>query len=219
MPALSQVQEFNASFSPTYVPTAIFVGGTSGIGQAMAESLAQATNGNCNIILIGRNRAAAESIIASFPKPTNTAASPTPKHEFVECDVSLMKNVHATTTALLARLEKVNFLVLSTGILRFSGRQETAEGIDEKLALIYYARWAFIYDLVPLLNKAKDAGEDAKVMSILAAGMPMAAEADVNDLGMAKNYGWLLAMRVTPTYNDLMLEVTYQFTCWSLVGF
>lgn len=54
--------------------------------------------------------------------------------------------------------------------------------------MVYYARWEFIHDLMPLLSKTKDAGEDAKVMSVLAPGP-------------------LLSIRILITYNDLMLEV------------
>lgn len=35
----------------------------------MAEAFARVTKGNANIIIVGRNRAAAERIISSFPKP------------------------------------------------------------------------------------------------------------------------------------------------------
>lgn len=31
----------------------------------------------------------------------------------------------------------------------------------------YYARWKLIGDLLPALKKAKEAGEDAKVLSVL----------------------------------------------------
>jgi NAD(P)-dependent dehydrogenase (short-subunit alcohol dehydrogenase family) len=202
MPTENQARSLNDSYSPLSTPTAIFVGGTSGIGRAMAESFARATKGNCSIILIGRNRTAAESIIASFPKPTTTDV-----HEFVECDAKLIQNVHATTSALLQRLQKVNFLVLSPGMFRASGRHDTTEGIDEQLALMYHARWTFTYDLMPLLTKAAEAGEDAKVMTVLAAGTPIGVQADVNDLEMKKS--WIGAMRVASTYNDLMFEVCF----------
>jgi hypothetical protein len=128
-------------------------------------------------------------------------------HEFVQCDATLIKNVHATTNALSARLQKVNFLILSPGLFRVSGRHDTTEGIDEQLVLSYYARWTFAYDLMPLLVRAKDAGEDAKVMSVLAAGLPMGVQADLKDLGMKNS--WVSAMRVAPTYNDLMFEVGF----------
>ncbi|KAI0358500.1 NAD(P)-binding protein [Trametes cingulata] len=206
MPSLAIARAANAAkFSKlSYFPVAVFVGGTSGIGQATAEAFARHTSGNAHIIIVGRNKAAADAIIASFPKPT----SPEAKHEFLACDVSLMKNIQATTSGLLARLPKVNFLVLSPGLYNLRGRDETEEGIDRRLGLHYYARWKFIYDLLPLLRKAKDAGEDAKVLSVLGAGH--GGQIDLNDLGMKKSYGLTRAGLTSPTYTDLMMETFAQ---------
>ncbi|KAF8062440.1 hypothetical protein FPV67DRAFT_1422157 [Lyophyllum atratum] len=203
MVSLSEAKAVNASYKPPYIPTAIFVGGTSGIGRAMAAHLARTTNGACKIIIIGRNPTAASDLLASLPPPPPASGV---THEFVQCDVRLMKNVHATAGALKAQLGKVNFLVLSTGVLRLGGRKDTEEGVDEKLALIYYSRWAFVHDLMPLLEAAAGKGEEAKVMSVLAAGTPLCGEVDLDDLGMVRSYGGFKAMRVAPTYNDLMLE-------------
>ena len=171
----------------------------------MAERFAHYTKGNAHIIICGRNRTADEALIASFPKPTVESGATQPVHEFVQCDATLMKNVHATTTELLSRLPKVNFLVQSPGFLTLRGRDETEEGLDKKMALNYYARWKFTHDLMPLLRKAKDAGEDAKVFSVLAAGK--GGEIDLDDLGLKKNYSVLGSAMTTPTYNDLMFEV------------
>jgi NAD(P)-dependent dehydrogenase (short-subunit alcohol dehydrogenase family) len=203
--SLSVVRAANAKYAPAYIPHALFVGGTSGIGQAMAQAFARYTNGNANIILCGRNRAAAEAIINSFPKPIVQDGAEKPVHEFVHCDATLMKNVEATANELLARLPKLNYLVLSPGIMVFRGRDETEEGIDRKLAVHYYARWKFIHDLLPLLRKAKDAGQDAKVFSVLAAGK--GGGIDLDDLGLKKHFSLLNAALATPTYNDLMMEV------------
>jgi len=84
------------------------------------------------------------------------------------------------------------------------GRDETVEGLDKKLALNYYARWKFINDLMPLLRKAKDAGEDAKVMSVLGAGT--GGVIDLDDLGVKKRYNLYTAGVAAATYNDLMIE-------------
>lgn len=201
MPTLALARAANAAFSPAYFPVAIFVGGTSGIGKATAEAFARYTKGNAHIVIVGRNKAAADAVIASFPKPS----APEAKHEFVQCDVSLMKNIQATTSSLLTRLPKLNFLVLSPGLFNFRGRDDTEEGIDRRLGLHYYARWKFIYDLLPLLHKAKDAGEDAKVMSVLAPGD--GRPVDLDDLGLKKNYSFPKAGMTSPTYTDLMMEV------------
>jgi NAD(P)-dependent dehydrogenase (short-subunit alcohol dehydrogenase family) len=144
----------NASFAPSYEPVALFIGGTSGIGQSMAEILAGHLKGKAHIVICGRNKKAADSVLASLPKPTKEF-KPEPMREFVHCDATTMSNVHATTTDLLARLPKIDFLILSIGIVNMQGRSETEEGIDKKLALDYYARWKFIRDLMPLLRKAK----------------------------------------------------------------
>jgi len=200
MPSLAAVRAANAAFSPSYLPVALFVGGTSGVGRGTAEAFARHTKGNAHIILCGRNRAAAESVIKSFPKPT----VPEAVHEFVECDASLMKNIEKTTQELCSRLPKLNFLVVSPGLFSLKGRTETPEGIDRKLALHYYARWKFIHDLLPLVRKAKEAGEDAKVMSILAAGT--GGEIDLDDFGLRKHFSLTNAAGSAVTYNDLMVE-------------
>ncbi|KAJ6462428.1 NAD(P)-binding protein [Mycena sanguinolenta] len=200
MPSLSVVRAFNASFSPSYTPVAIFVGGTSGIGQGMAEAFARHTKGNAHIVLIGRNRAAAESIIETFPKPTVPGA----RHEFVECDITLMKNVHRVADELRARIPKINFLVLTAGVLTMNGRNETEEGIDRKLAVHYYGRWRFIKDLLPAVEAAHKESEDAKVMSVMSAGH--GGKIDLDDLGLKKSFSVANAALAAPTYNDIMVN-------------
>ena len=55
MPSLSAARSSNELYSPGYPPVAVFVGGTSGIGQAMAEGFARYTKGNARIILVDVN--------------------------------------------------------------------------------------------------------------------------------------------------------------------
>ncbi|KAJ6543378.1 hypothetical protein DFH09DRAFT_928704, partial [Mycena vulgaris] len=125
MPSLATVRVANATYAPSYLPVAIFVGGTSGIGRATAEAFARYTKGNAHTVLLGSNAAATDTILASFPKPPATSLSQW-KHEFVQCDASLLSNVDAAAVALLARLPRVHLLVLSAGYLSFAGRDDTA---------------------------------------------------------------------------------------------
>ncbi|PPQ70296.1 hypothetical protein CVT26_014581 [Gymnopilus dilepis] len=201
MPSLSVARASNAAFHPSFVPVMVITGATSGIGKAMTDIIARQLNGRIHIVLVARNKAAADKIIASLPpaQPSDQGAT----YEFIPCDLTLMKNVHALAKDLSARLPKINYLVHSAGVFGLRGREDTEEGIDRKLASRYYARFVLTYDLLPLLHKAKDLGEPASVLSILGAGM--GPEVIVDDLGLKKNYGGLKAMLQSLSYNDLMV--------------
>ncbi|KAJ7232808.1 hypothetical protein C8J57DRAFT_1018496, partial [Mycena rebaudengoi] len=77
-------------------------------------AFARYTKGRAHIIIIGQNDDAANTLLASFPKPVGEDASGW-RHEFVKCDVSLMVNLRKMCRDLCARLERINILVLSAG--------------------------------------------------------------------------------------------------------
>ncbi|KAJ6462243.1 hypothetical protein C8R47DRAFT_1058179 [Mycena vitilis] len=183
MPTLAEAEISNAAFSPAYIPVAVFVGGTSGIGQAMAEALARQTQGRAQIVLIGRNAAAAVKIIAGFPKPVEEDGS---VHEFVECDASSMASVRAVSAELIDRLPRINYLVLSASGPKANSLiecGETPEGLDTHLAMRYFSRYLFTKELLPLLIQARAEGQPAHVMTVLGAGMGFKIPSD--DLGLA----------------------------------
>ncbi|KAG8929764.1 hypothetical protein FRC01_003792 [Tulasnella sp. 417] len=202
MPALSAVRESILSFSPAYRPTALFVGGTSGVGEATARAFAKAVKaleGRAHIILCGRNKTRAEEIIAELPQ------TPESKYEFIQCDVSLIKNVAKAAEEVKIKVDgKLNYLVTSQGIMTFKGYSPTSEGIDYKLSLHFYSRWKFADELMPCLEKAATEGEEARFMSILhpATGGPL----DTDDLGLKKKFTLSRAAGQSVTYNDLFAE-------------
>jgi hypothetical protein len=202
MPSLTAVKASNANYAPSYIPTAVFVGGTSGIGEAMAKLLARQTNGRANIIIVGRNKAAAERIIAGFPTPPSQNGT-TIKHEFIHCDASSLENVHTVSQELLTRLDKINMLVLSLSTYAFSPLP-APDGLELATVLRYYARAKFMHELMPLLENAREKGEDAKVMSVLAAAM--GRNVDLNDLGI-KKWSIIKMAGTLGTYNDIMIKV------------
>ncbi|KAK0239424.1 hypothetical protein EDD85DRAFT_902926 [Armillaria nabsnona] len=204
MPDLATAKASNSKFSPSYIPVAVVVGGNSGIGEAIVKAIARYTGGKVHLIIISRNRTTAEKILTSLPTATAEDGKPVLR-EFVFCDAELMENIKNTAADLSARLTKINYLVLSAGYADlWSGRHETAEGIDKLLGLRYYSRFKYIYELLPLLRNAKEAGEDASVLSVLASGMGRAI--DVNDLGLKHSYQAYKATLVSGSYNDIMVE-------------
>jgi NAD(P)-dependent dehydrogenase (short-subunit alcohol dehydrogenase family) len=209
--AIAAATAANALYKPTTRPVGLFFGGTSGIGQAMAEQLARQTNGRAHIVLLGRNQAAAEQIIAGFPKtPDTTPPEEASKYSFIKVDATSMAQVRQVTSELSQELDKVNFIVASTGFLTLRGRDETSEGLDKKLACNFYARFRFIYDLAPLVEKAADKGEQAGIVSVFAAGR--GGEVDLNDLGLVKGYSLSNAAGSASTYTDAAFQVRRYLT-------
>ncbi|KAG8946191.1 hypothetical protein FRC04_012046 [Tulasnella sp. 424] len=194
---VSSTRASNAAFTWAYRPTALFIGGTSGVGQGAAEAFARATQGRAHILICGRNRKAAERIIETFPK------HPESKYEFVECEATLMKNVvkvaeevkHKITDA-DGKMPTLNYLIASQGIMTLDWFDPTSEGIDKKLALHFYGRWK----LLPLLDKASNEGDEARVMSIFAPGVSDAL--DTSDLGLKKTYSPPKVLKQAALYND-----------------
>jgi hypothetical protein len=176
----------------------VVIGGTAGIGRAMAESFAHHTQGNANIIIVGRNEGAAKEIIDSFPKSNNKAV-----HVFLRADVTLMSNVEAASAEVSRLLgeDGLDFLILSQGFFSISGRDETPEGLDKKMAVNYYSRWKFIHELI---TSGTLKNEGAKVLCLGGAGF--GGTIDVDDLDMKKMYSVRKLGSVTPTYKDMMME-------------
>ncbi|KAJ7631834.1 hypothetical protein DFH06DRAFT_1337359 [Mycena polygramma] len=166
------VKASNATFRPSesYLPVAVFVGGTSAVGQGMVEAFARHVQGRAHIFIVGRNERAAADIIARLPKPAHKDTDGW-KHEFLPCDVSLIANVRAVCTEIRTKTTHIDFLVLTAGYSSFVSTAVTSEGLDLLLAMRYYQRYVFIKELLPLINAAHALSQEAKVMSVLAAGL------------------------------------------------
>ncbi|CAG8698494.1 12226_t:CDS:2, partial [Acaulospora colombiana] len=81
----------------------------------------------------------------------------------------------------------------------------TEEGLDISMALQFYGRFKFFHELLPLVQKAKDAGEDAKMMTILAAAK--GSTTDFEDLDVKNKYSLRKSSAHVSTFNDVMVKV------------
>jgi NAD(P)-dependent dehydrogenase (short-subunit alcohol dehydrogenase family) len=146
MPSAADARAYSVSYTPPGAagpPVAVVLGGTAGIGAGIASELAAGLKGELDVFLLGRNAAAARAVLDAMPPGSGR------KREFVRCDATLMADVARAAGEVRAQAEKVNYLVMSPGIMTLQGRTETAEGIDEKMALHYYARWKLAQECVP----------------------------------------------------------------------
>ncbi|KAF9073066.1 hypothetical protein BDP27DRAFT_1319339 [Rhodocollybia butyracea] len=219
MTSLSEARTFNSSYNPTYIPVAVFLGGTGGIAASTAELLSRYTNGKLHVIIAGRNRVDGARVLESLVKPLEHQ-TPTSEllREFVFCDASSLTSVHnageAISKLLTERLPdskpRINFLVFSAPYFNLTSSSETVDGLDRQLVMRYYHRFKMTHELMPLLRVARDEGQDAKVLSILASGFN--ASFDSNDFGF-KNLGvfgqYTKAFRTafaSAAYMDIIIE-------------
>jgi NAD(P)-dependent dehydrogenase (short-subunit alcohol dehydrogenase family) len=156
MPSLATAHAANAAYQPPNGrPVAVFVGGTAGIGAGLARTFTRHRGGDVDIVLVGRNAAAARAILAGLPLPVSPNASTAkraPLRAFVRCDAVYMREVVRAAAEIRGMVGTVNFLVVSQAVLDFNGRTETDEGIDRKMALFYYSRWKFIHESVRFVS-------------------------------------------------------------------
>eukprot|EP01119_Soliformovum_irregulare_P008994 TRINITY_DN22105_c0_g1_i1.p1 TRINITY_DN22105_c0_g1~~TRINITY_DN22105_c0_g1_i1.p1 ORF type:complete len:324 (+),score=63.97 TRINITY_DN22105_c0_g1_i1:60-974(+) len=177
---------------------AVFVGATSGIGQHMAQQLAKIATRSTKIMIVGRNESAAQEIIK------NMQSNPHVQGSFLACDVTTMANIKTLAKQIERQFDSLNLLVMSPGYLSMDGRTETEDGVDRKIAAHYYSRFTLTYLLIPLLERAISLNQDARVMSVLAAGH--GGHIYLDDLALKDNFGLKAAADVATTYNDLMVE-------------
>ncbi|KAL6246148.1 hypothetical protein RBB50_007301 [Rhinocladiella similis] len=164
---------------------ALVIGGTSGIGYGMACRLA-AEASSTSVIISGRT------------KPTTMPHS---NMEFRPLDASSMRQIKQYTDTFKSTAEpKLDFLVMTQGIMTTAGRTETPEGIDRKMALHYYGKQLLIRELLPVLQN------DAKVVIVLDGKTGDPSKLDWEDLDLKNHYSLATAANHCIVMNDIMVQ-------------
>ncbi|PYH43478.1 NAD(P)-binding protein [Aspergillus saccharolyticus JOP 1030-1] len=144
-------------------PIALFVGATSGIGEATVKQFAQHTLAlRPRVYLLGRNSDAGHRIVQDCQ-----ALNPTGEFHFLPVDVSLLSAVDEISAMLLKKEPYLNLLFLSTGTA--AGKTETRENLRTLTSLLYYSRLRFTINLLPLLQSTPP-GHLRRVISVLSGG-------------------------------------------------
>jgi NAD(P)-dependent dehydrogenase (short-subunit alcohol dehydrogenase family) len=172
---------------------AVVVGGTSGIGQGIAIRLARA---NMTVTIVGRDAARGAQVLQQMQDAGGSG------HEFVPCDCFSIASVRKCSQAIMSKSDSLNVLVLTQGMATIQGFTPTPEGLDQKLTLHYFSRMAFIQSLLPALRK----GGDARVLSVLSAGIHGAFEGYNTDFTLERTYSIKNAADAAGFYNDLAMD-------------
>ncbi|KAF2773331.1 hypothetical protein EJ03DRAFT_265274 [Teratosphaeria nubilosa] len=158
---------------------ALFVGATSGIGQAALQILG-AQLPNASVYIVGRSEAMFESDVDGL-----RVRNPEAKVVLIEAQISLLREVDRVCEQILASEEKLDLLYMSPGYLGFGGPHYTEEGLDLCFVLSVYARARFVQRLLPLMAAA----EHPRVLSVLAGGQERALWTADNDLDLRQDGG------------------------------
>ncbi|KAJ3497322.1 hypothetical protein NLG97_g1995 [Lecanicillium saksenae] len=146
----SSVRRSNALISSSLFSsvTAVFVGGTSGVGRCTLIKLAKYSK-NPRIYLVGRSQSAADEVITEC-----NALNPQGRYTFIQGDVSLVRGVDTLCQAIKDLETSIDLLFLSPGVLKLD-RSVTTENIHHLAALNYYCRMRIITSLLPLIQVAQ----------------------------------------------------------------
>ncbi|CAK7200907.1 hypothetical protein SEUCBS139899_003607 [Sporothrix eucalyptigena] len=149
---------------------AIFVGGTSGVGEYTVKAFAKYTR-NSRAYIIGRSEASAKRILAEC-----RTIGPSNSFEFFQGDISLLKTVDDICNKIRAKETAINILFETQGSMAFNAI--TSEGISLAASLGMHSRTRFILNLLPLLQRATGL---RRVVTVMAATLE--GPIDLDNLG------------------------------------
>ena len=175
-------------FSLNPAPSVVVVGGTGGIGRAIALSIGRHCP-SAEVTIIGRNETAANEILSQLGS----------KSKFIRADVSLMSEIRTAAK----KINAVDILILTQGVLTMAGRTPTAENIDNKLALHYYGRVLFVQELLPLLRSSKNGG---KVLFVLDSVRGDPSKINWDDMALENTYSLSAATNHAMSFTDLVIQ-------------
>jgi len=172
--------------------TALVTGGTDGIGKEIALRLAQH---GARLIIVGRDTekgVRAKQAIRSSSRNSDV--------EFVQADLSLMREAVCLADVVSRRWSELDYLVQSAGVVR-GRRVTTLEGLESNFSTNYLSRFALTTSLLPTLKAAWKPGKAARILLVSHPGFRGTIHYD--DVNLTKNFSTIRAFRQFHFANDL----------------
>jgi NAD(P)-dependent dehydrogenase (short-subunit alcohol dehydrogenase family) len=171
---------------------ALVTGGTDGIGKAIAHVLAAQ---GFHVAIVGSNANKGAAAVRELRR-----ASGHQQVEFLQADLSLMRNVDRLAAEVRERWSQLHYLVLCAGIMR--GQQMlTAEAIETNFAVNYLGRFVLTQALLSRLAAGGLAGRAARILVI--SGAAPEGRIQYQDVNLTGRFGILRAVSQFCGANDL----------------
>lgn len=171
---------------------ALVTGGTDGIGKEIALGLAQR---GLHLVIVGRNRDKGAQAEQDLRRATGN-----PNVDFVQADLSHMRELQRLANDVTARWASLHYLVHDAGVVM--GRRElTADGIEANFAINYLSRFLLTRQLLPLLAAAGRPDMAARI--VLVSGAAKHGKVYFDDVNLTMNFATLRAVLQFCRANDL----------------
>lgn len=159
------------------------IGGTGGIGRALARLLAAR---GAQVLVVGQ----------TFRDPDQ------PNIKFFQADLSLMSEAYRVAALLPA--ETLDLVVFTTGIFAAPKRQITAEGLERDMAVSYLSRLVILREIGPRLGQDLSASHPRPRVFIM--GYPGSGQAGkLGDLNADKAYSAMGVHMNTVAGNEMLV--------------
>lgn len=159
------------------------VGGTGGIGRALARVLASR---GAHVVVVGQTFRDAD----------------VPNVKFIRADLSLMSEARSVAARLPA--ESLDLVVFTTGIFAAPRRQVTAEGLERDMAVSYLSRLVILQEIGPRLGQGLPAGRPRPRVFVM--GYPGSGQAGkLGDLNAEKSYSAMGVHLNTVAGNEMLV--------------
>jgi NAD(P)-dependent dehydrogenase (short-subunit alcohol dehydrogenase family) len=159
--------------------TALITGGTSGLGLETAVGLAKH---GMRVLLIGRNEAAGAGALERIRQEAGADRA-----TFLRTDLSVQAQIHDLAQRVRDLTNRLDVLIHGAGVVR-ARRHETAEGIEETLAVNFLAPRILTEELLPLLKSSIP----ARIISVTTIVEPLGS-LHLHDLQRTEGYHALAA--------------------------
>jgi NAD(P)-dependent dehydrogenase (short-subunit alcohol dehydrogenase family) len=162
---------------------AAIVGGTGGLGRALARFMA--------------SRGASVTVVGQTFRDADVRGL-----EFVKADLSRMREAERVAKELPAG--ELDLLVFTTGIFAAPKREETVEGIERDMAVSYLSRLVLLRELAPRLGTVRRAATTKPRVFVM--GYPGTGQAGtLGDLNAEKSYSAMTVHMNTVAGNEMLV--------------